>query len=108
MVSIARIKTDRARETIQLKLANALVSQWLAVGEYRSCFCVAKQSTPSVWKIEGRLPNGETIELAEYATELFDPATPRYITMKAMCGLPIRFVATTPQTNSRLWVIVKS
>ena len=59
-------------------------------------------------EIEGRLPNGETIELAEYATELFDPATPRYITMKAMCGLPIRFVATTPQTNSRLWVIVKS
>jgi hypothetical protein len=108
MVSIARIKTDRARETIQLKLTNGRVSQWLAVGEYRSCFCVAKQSTPSAWKVEGRLPNGETIELAQYATELFNPADPRYITMKAMCGLPIRFVATTPQATPQLWVVVKS
>jgi hypothetical protein len=108
MVSIARVKTDRARETIQLRLANGTVGQWLAVGEYRSCFCIAKQSTPSAWKIEGRLPNGETIELAQYAIELFDPANPRYVTMKAMCGIPIRFVATTPQSNAQLWVVVKS
>lgn len=108
MVSIARIKTDRARETIQLKLANGRVSQWLAVGEYRSCFCVAKQSTPSAWRIEGRLPNGDLVELAQYASELFDPAQPRFITMKAMCGLPIRFVATTPQVSPQLWIVVKS
>ncbi|XZE35798.1 hypothetical protein SH501x_001340 [Pirellulaceae bacterium SH501] len=89
-------------------MANGLVSQWLSVGEYRSLFCIAKQSNLSAWKIEGRLPNGDIIELAEYATELFDPANPRYVTMKAMCGIPIRFVATTQQTNAQLWVVVKS
>ncbi len=84
-------------------------SQPMALGgEFRSCFCVASQSVPSAWIIEGRLPNGDNVQLASYETDLFDPANPRYVTMKAMCGLPIRFVAATPQTNARLWVVFKS
>ena len=108
MGSIAKVTVDRARTAEPLQLADGLVSQWLPVGEYRSCFCIATQSVPSAWSIEGRLPNGESVELARYDSELFDPAIPRYVTMKAMCGLPIRFVADTPQTNSRLWVVFKS
>jgi hypothetical protein len=108
MTSIARVTADRARTVHQLQLAGGLVSQWLAVGEFRSCFCIAKQSVASAWSIEGRLPNGEVIELARYETDLFDPANPRYITMKAMCGLPIRFIALEPQVNHQLWVVLKS
>ena len=108
MGSIARVTADRARTVQPLRLTNGLVSQWLAVDEYRSCFCIAKQSTPSAWTIEGRLPSGEAIELAHYESELFDPASHRYATMKAMCGLPIRFVASTPQPTSELWVVFKS
>jgi len=108
MASIAKVTTDRARTVQPLRMANGLVSQWLAVGEYRSCFCIAKQSVPSAWTIEGRLPNGENVQLANYESELFDPTLPRYVTMKAMCGLPIRFVAATPQVNSQLWVVLKS
>jgi len=108
MASIAKVTIDRARATQSLRMANGLVSQWLSVGEFRSCFCVASQSVQSAWIIEGRLPNGDNVQLASYATDLFDPANPRYVTMKTMCGLPIRFVAATPQTNSRLWVVFKS
>lgn len=108
MSSIAKVTIDRARTTQPLRMANGLVSQWLSVGEFRSCFCVANQSVPSAWIIEGLLPNGESVQLAGYETDLFDPANPRYVTMKAMCGLPIRFVAAKSQTNSRLWVVFKS
>jgi len=89
-------------------MVNGLVSQWLSVGEYRSCFCIAKQSVPSAWIIEARLTNGENVQLANYTSELFDPVNLRYVTMKAMCGLPIRFVASTPQVNAQLWVVFKS
>jgi hypothetical protein len=85
--------------TQPLRMANGLVSQWLSVGEFRSCFCVASQSVPSAWIIEGRLPNGDNVQLASYETDLFDPANPRYVTMKAMCGLPIRFVATVQRVS---------
>ena len=51
---------------------------------------------------------GEVAELAKYESKLFDPTNPRYVTMKAMCGLPIRFVASTPQSNPQLWVVFKS
>jgi hypothetical protein len=108
MASIAKVSVDRARTVQPLRLASGLVSQWLPVGEYRSCFCIASQSTPSAWSIEGRLPNGDAIELATYENELFEPTNPRYVTMKAMCGLPIRFVASTPQVNPLLWVVFKS
>ena len=108
MGSIAKITVDRARSVQPLRLANGQVSQWISVGEFRSCFCIAKQSTPSQWTIEGWLPNGEVAELARYESELFDPTNPRYVTMKAMCGLPIRFVASTPQSNPQLWVVFKS
>ena len=108
MSSIAKVTIDRARTTQPLRMADGLVSRWLSVGEFRSCFCVASQSVPSAWIIEGLLPNGESVQLAGYETDLFDPANPRYVTMKAMCGLPIRFVAATSQTNSRLWVVFKS
>lgn len=108
MGSIARVTADRARTVQPLRLGEGLVSQWLSVDEYRSCFCIAKQSIPSAWTIEGRLPSGEAVELARYESELFDPTNPRYVTMKAMCGLPIRFVASTPQANSELWVVFKS
>ncbi len=74
-------------------MADGLVSQWLSVGEYRSCFCMDHKQSHRQWLIEGRLPNGESVQLASYASELFVPGCPRYITMKAMCGLPIRFVA---------------
>ena len=106
--SLAKVTIDRARNTQALRMTDGFVSQWLSVGEYRSCFCIGSQAVPSAWLIEGRLPNRENVKLASYASELFVPGSPRYVTMKAMCGLPIRFVAAKPQTNSRLWVVFKS
>jgi hypothetical protein len=109
MGSIAKITADRARTTESLQLADGLVSQWLSVGEYRSCFCVAKQSTASAWAIQGLLPDRQIIELGSYDfNTLFKPSMPRYITVNAMCGLPIRFVSSVLQTNPKLWVIFKS
>ena len=106
--SLAKVTIDRARNTQALRMTDGLVSQWLSVGEYRSCFCIATQAVLSAWIIEGRLPNGENVQLASYPSELFIPGSPRYVSMKAMCGLPIRFVAAKPQTNSRLGVVLKS
>ena len=34
---------------------------------------MASQSVPSAWIIEGRLPNGDNVQLASYETDLFDP-----------------------------------
>ena len=108
MSSISQVTVDRAKTVELLKLEGGTTSQWLNAAQYRSCFCVAKQSTPATWTIEGLLPDGQTIVLASYANELFDPSRPRFVTVTAMCGLPIRFVASTPQVNPQLWVILKS
>lgn len=109
MASIAKITADRARTTEALQLADGRFGQWLSVGEYRSCFCIAKQSTPSAWAIQGLLPDGQIIELGSYdVNTLFKPDMPRYITVNAMCGLPIRFVSSVSQTSAKLWVILKS
>lgn len=109
MGPIAKVTVDRARSVQPLGLADGLHSQWLSVGEFRSCFCIATQSTPSVWAIEGLLPDGQVIELGSYDLNmLFKPDMPRYITVNAMCGLPIRFVSSVLQVNSKLWVILKS
>ncbi len=109
MGSIARITADRARAVIPLVLDEGVTSQWLAVGEYRSCFCIATDANPSPWTIEGLLPDGQTIELANYEPEnLFNPRMPRYIAVNAMCGLPIRFVSAKRQPDARLWVVLKS
>ena len=108
MSSINQVTVDRAKTVELLKLEGGITSQWLNAAQYRSCFCVTKQSTPATWTIEGLLPDEQTIVLATYANELFDPSRPRFITVTAMCGLPIRFVASTPQVNPQLWVILKS
>ena len=52
------------RDTIQHDGMPERISLSVAVGKFRSCFCIAKQSFPSAWIIEGRLPNGENLQLA--------------------------------------------
>ena len=108
MGSISQVTNDRARHVEQLRFDDGKTSQWLHASPYRSCFCIAKQAVASTWLIEGLLPDGQQIELGSYDTSLFDPPSPRYITVNAMCGLPIRFVAATSQPNSQLWIVFKA
>lgn len=93
----------------KLELANQTTSQWLDASEYRSAFCIAQSSTPAGWIIEVLLPSGNVATVGSYETEdLFSTTRPRYITVNAMCGLPIRFTSSEPQSNPQLWVVFKS
>ncbi len=65
--------------------------------------------SPAIWIVQGLLPDGQIVDLVQYPLhELFEPSRPRYISVSAMCGLPIRFVASQPQPDSQLWVVFKS
>lgn len=99
----------RRTETHQLELADGLTSQWLDAAAMRSVFCIAVNSVLAIWDIEAQLPNGTIVQVANYGSgALFDPTKPRYITVNAMCGLPIRFVSSVSQSGSELWVVIKS
>lgn len=107
--SVMKIGAERCFEVCQIKLLGGTTSQWLSAVSYRSCFCIATAATAAIWIIEGLLPDGQTIELGNYElNNLFDPGKPRYITVNAMCGLPIRFVSNVPQANEMLWAVFKS
>jgi hypothetical protein len=86
-------------------------SQWLNAPPYRSCYLVVEGASAADWSVQGKLPNGQNAELGSYLNEQgpFDPAGGAgYITMNAMCGLPIRFVASAPQPNAEIWVVLKA
>ncbi len=86
MASIAKVTIDRARATQSLRMANGLVSQWLSGASSEVAF--AWQAVSSIGMDHRRsFTNGDNVQLASYETDLFDPANPRYVTMKAMCGL---------------------
>lgn len=113
MEAIATVKTDKKVRCDRLTLDGGTTSQWLAAPSLRSCFCIAIASTVSNWTIEGLLPDGSVVTLGSYAatgeSPLFAVSSPRYIGMSMMCGLPIRFVAATPQpANHSLWAVFKS
>ncbi len=110
MGSIHQVTADRATLVERLKLDQGTTSQWLNAANFRSCFCASTQPTNSAWVIEGLLPSNETIQLANYNNgDLFAFTNPRYITVNAMCGLPIRFVATVAQPVIRdCFVVLKS
>lgn len=93
----------------KLVFTNGTTSQWLDAATFRSVFCAATSGTMAAWTVEVQLPSGEAVVVGEYdAGNLFTPQTPRYITINAMCGLPLRFVSSVPQVNPNLWAIFKS
>jgi len=110
MGSIYQVTADRATLVERLILDQGTTSQWLNAASFRSCFCASSQPTNSAWVIEGLLPNNETIQLASYSDgDLFAFTNPRYVTVNAMCGLPIRFIATVVQPENRdCFVVLKS
>ncbi len=109
MGSIAQVTVDRAKVVEPLQLSTGTTSQWLNAAKYRSCFCIAKTSVPAIWTVQGLLPDGQIVDLVQYPLhEFFEPSRPRYISVSAMCGLPIRFVASQPQLDSQLWIVFKS
>lgn len=117
MGSTRRVTIDKAATAVKLELvagANQTIdgvntSQWLNSATYRSCFCIGLQSTESNWTIEALLPDGSVATVGLYDSgNLFSIGSAKYITMNAMCGLPIRFVADTPQVSPVLWVVLKS
>ena len=113
MASVSHVTADRAKSIERLVLEEGTTSQWLNVGPYLTCFCIAVECKPASWKIEGLLPDGEVVTLSHYrktssGSRVFDPGTPRFITKKVMCGLPIRFVSSVVQPNPVVWVIFKS
>ena len=93
----------------RLALDAQATSQWLDAGEYRSAFCAAVTSVSAGWTIEALLPSGAVIIVGTYESgDLFEPNTPRYITINAMSGLPIRFKSDLAQPTAELWVVLKS
>jgi hypothetical protein len=99
----------RNAQVHRLVLDTQLASQWLDAAEYRSAFCVGVFSTAAGWTIEALLPSGAVAVVGNYDSgNLFDPTMPRFVTINAMCGLPIRFKADQPQPSSELWVVFKS
>ena len=107
LVSINELRLDTSRQ-----------SQWLKADMYRSCFCAGQGSATADWTIEAQLSDGSVIQVGSYLkntndpgnpySTLFNATTPRYIGINAMCGLPIRFVASADQPSAKLWVIFKS
>lgn len=113
MASVSHVTADRAKAIEKLVLEGGTTSQWLNAAPYLSCFCLAVRSKPASWKIEGLLPDQEIVTLSHYrktsnGSRVFDTGTPRYITKKVMCGLPIRFVSSVVQPDPVVWVIFKS
>ncbi len=113
MASVSHVTADRANAVEKLILDGGTTSQWINAGPYLSCFCIADQCNPASWKIEALLPDQHIVTLSHYrktasGSRLFDPGTPRYITKKVMCGLPIRFVSSVIQPDPLIWVIFKS
>jgi hypothetical protein len=114
MGSSKRVTTDRTAEAVQLQLSGGTTSQWLNGANFRSCFCIALQSTGAVWSIEVQLPNGQVAPITTYALgesllpSLFAVGSNKFVSMSAMCGLPFRFVSSLQQTNHNLWVVLKS
>ncbi|MEL7499042.1 MAG: hypothetical protein AAFN77_15650 [Planctomycetota bacterium] len=107
--SIYSASFKRQVEASRLELTGETTSQWLGVAAMRSAFCIALNSTPASWTIEAQLPDGGVVTVGQYNSgTLFNPTTPRYITVNAMCGLPIRFVSSVSQSDPNLWVICKS
>ncbi len=120
--AIMKITAERSLEICELKLVGGTTSQWLAAGSMRSAFCIGIGSASLVlWTVEGLLPNDQIVTLADYPltgpiiqdpppeSSLFQPGKPRYISVNAMCGLPIRFVASVaPSPLFQLWVMLKS
>jgi len=107
--SIYSASFKRQSESHQLEMADGTTSQWLDAVAMRSAFCIAMASAPAVWTIEVLLPSGDTKQVGNYTSgNLFNPTMPRYITVNAMCGLPIRFVSSVDQSASSLWVVFKS
>lgn len=93
----------------KLVFANGTTSQWLDAATFRSVFCIGAAGTAAAWNVEVQLPSGEAMIVGQYDEgSLLTPQTPRYITINAMCGLPLRFVSSVPQVNPNMWVIFKS
>jgi hypothetical protein len=109
-----RVTTDKTAEAIKLQLSGGTTSQWLNGANYRSCFCVALQSTAAAWAVEVQLPTGQIAPITTYALDenlvpsLFVVGSNKYVSMSAMCGLPLRFVSSVQQANADLWVVLKS
>ena len=107
--SIYAASFKRQVEARRLEMTGGTTSQWLGVCGNEECFCIAVNSTPASWTIEAQLPDGEVVTVGQYNSgTLFNPTMPRYITVNAMCGLPIRFVSSASQTDPNLWVVCKS
>ncbi len=106
--SIAKVTIDRARNTQALRMADGLVSQWLSVGEYRSCFCIATQAVPSAWLIEGRYQWRErSARKLRIRVVRSRQSALRNDEGDVWTANSIRCSENT-QTNSRLWVVLKS
>ncbi len=109
-MTIAKMTAERGSHIEQLRFV-AGESQWLNAGPFRSCFVTTQIAAPAAWVIEGLLPDGQVIQLADYEIDnspFNATLRPGYISVNAMCGLPIRFVSSEPQTNSNLWIVFKS
>ena len=114
---------ERKTDVVRLSFNNN-ASQWIDTSAARSCYCASSSSIPCDWVIEARLPDGGLVQVGNYpATQipinngedydlestLFDPAKPRYATVNAVAGLPIRFVSSVVQPpNYSHWIILKS
>jgi hypothetical protein len=110
-----RVTIDKAALAEKLELSTSSLgvdqttSQWLNAAAYRSCFCIAFGSVEADWTIEALLPSGQVVEITTYlGLDLFNPESPKYISMSAMCGLPIRFVSSVSQPTGDFWVVLKS
>jgi hypothetical protein len=113
VASIIQVAIDRAKGCEQLVLHGGTTSQWINASRFETCFCIAIRSEPASWKIEGLLPENQSVTLSHYrrtssGSRVFRPGKPRYITKNAMCGMPIRFVSSVVQPDPLIWVIFKS
>ncbi len=99
----------------ELVLNGSHQSQWLDANGYRSCFCIGQGTVAATWIIQAKLPDESIVDVANYAPDgeplaslLFKAGSGKYCTTNAMCGLPIRFVASVPQPGAKLWAIFKA
>ena len=109
---MANIRSLYQRDQLVSKLVFAgNSSQWLNAPPYRSCFVIVVSAIDADWTIEGLLPSGQIVPLGSYAGETgpFMAAGGRgYITVNAMCGIPIRFTSTLSQATADIWVVLKA
>lgn len=102
-------RSNRHSAVQVLDLEGGTTSQWINAGGFRSCFAISETPSDATFEVEVLLPNGATAKVASstyFSSHSYGAG--KWVTMAAMCGLPLRFVADSEQTGNTFYVVLKS